>query len=226
MRLNKFIAHSGVASRRKAEELILAGKVEVNGEKVSDLGHVIDEEKDRVKVNGIEIGLASKKIYLALNKPLGYVCSAKNWQGKSVLELIDIPERIYPVGRLDKDSVGLLILTNDGDFAYQLTQAKFQHEKEYEVVFDRELQTEDIKAFESGMDLDGEKVKPIKVRRVRGNKANLILLQGINRQIRHMAEARGYRVNYLKRIRIGKLKLDDLAVGSYRFIKPEDVLGS
>jgi len=224
MRLNKFIAHSGVASRRKADELILAGKVKINGEVVDDLGIIVDEEKDQVEVNGAPINLIDKKIYVALNKPLGYLCSAKNWQGKSVLELIDIPERIYPVGRLDKDSVGLVILTNDGDFAYQLTQAKFLHEKEYEVVFDRLLDKEDIKIFESGMDLDRDKVQPIKVRKVRGNKANLILLQGINRQIRRMAEARGYRVNYLKRIRIGKLELGDLPVGQYRLIKPEDVL--
>lgn len=224
MRLNKFIAQSGVCSRRKADEIILAGKVKINNKVVKDLGVAVDEEKDKVEVNGQIIQPEETKVYLAINKPLGYISGAHTWQGKSVLDLVKIKERVYPVGRLDKDSVGLLILTNDGDFAYKLTHAKFGHEKEYEVVFDKVLKKEDIKIFESGMRLDDEKVQPVKVIKVRGNTANLILKEGINRQIRRMAEARDYRVKYLKRVRIGKLQLGDLKIGEYRQIRPQDVI--
>lgn len=224
MRLNKFIASAGVCSRRKADELISAGKVKINGKIIKELGVAVDEANDEVEVDGKIIKPESAKIYLAINKPLGYISGAHTWQGESVLDLIKIKERVYPVGRLDKDSVGLLILTNDGDFAYKLTHAKFGHEKEYEVVFDKILKKEDIKIFEAGMMLDDEKVQPIKVIKVRGNTANLILKEGINRQIRRMAEARNYRVKYLKRVRIGKLKLGDLKIGEYRAIKPNEVI--
>lgn len=224
MRLNKYIAQSGVCSRRKADELIVAGQVKINGAIVKDLGVAVDEAKDKVEVKGQLIGLEEKKVYLAINKPIGYLSAGKSWQGESVLKLVKVPERVYPVGRLDKDSVGLLILTNDGDFAYNLTHAKFGHEKEYEVVFDDFLSREDIKAFESGMVIDDQKIQPVKVTKVNGNTANLTLKEGINRQIRRMAEARGRKVKYLKRVRIGKLKLGDLKIGEYRAINPKDVV--
>jgi 23S rRNA pseudouridine2605 synthase len=224
MRLNKYIAQSGVCSRRKADELIAAGQVKINGAVVKDLGVAVDETKDKVEVKGQPISLEEKKVYLAINKPIGYLSAAKSWQGESVLKLVKVPERVYPVGRLDKDSVGLLILTNDGDFAYNLTHAKFGHEKEYEVVFDDFLSRDDIKAFESGMMIDDQEIQPVKVTKVNGNTANLTLKEGINRQIRRMAEARGRKVRYLKRVRIGKLKLGDLKIGEYRAIKPSDVV--
>lgn len=225
MRLNKFIAQSGVCSRRKADELILAGKVKVNDKIIKELGLVVDEKIDLVKVNEERIQPETEKICLAVNKPVGYLSSAKTWQGESILNLIKVDQRVYPVGRLDKDSSGLLILTNDGDFAYQLTQAKFGHEKEYEVVFDRNLRPEDIKAFESGMTIDGQKIQPIKVMKVKGNQANLILKEGINRQIRRMAESRRYQVLSLKRIRIGRFLLGDLKEGDSKKINPNNVLG-
>jgi 23S rRNA pseudouridine2605 synthase len=225
MRLNKFIAQSGVCSRRKADELILAGKVKVNDKITKELGIVINEKIDVVKVNEEKIQPEPEKIYLAVNKPVGYLSSAKTWQGESILNLIKLDQRVYPVGRLDKDSSGLLILTNDGDFAYQLTQAKFGHEKEYEVVFDRDLRPEDIKIFQSGMTIDGQKIQPIKVINVKGNQANLILKEGINRQIRKMAESRRYRVLSLRRIRIGRFLLGDLKEGESKKINPSNVLG-
>jgi 23S rRNA pseudouridine2605 synthase len=223
MRLNKFIAQSGVCSRRKADELILAGKVKVNDKIVKELGLVIAENTDVVKVNEERIQPEPEKIYLAVNKPVGCLSSAKTWQGESILNLIKVDQRVYPVGRLDKDSSGLLILTNDGDFAYQLTQAKFGHEKEYEVVFDRDLRPEDIKVFQSGMTIDGQKIQPVKVMKVKGNQANLILKEGINRQIRRMAKSRSYQVLSLRRIRIGRFLLGDLKEGEFKKINPSNL---
>ncbi len=224
MRLNKFIAQSGICSRRKADEMIATGQVKVNNKTIKELGVIIDENKDKVMINDKEIKPEEQKTYLIINKPVGYISSSKTWQGRSVLELIKTTERVYPVGRLDKDSSGLLILTNDGDFAYQLTQAKFGHEKEYEVVFDRELKQEDIKAFQSGMTIEGRKVQPIKVIKIKGDRANLILKEGINRQIRKMAKIRGYQVLNLKRIRIGRFLLGDLKEGEYKKINPQEVV--
>ena len=225
MRLNKFIAQAGVCSRRKADEMILAGKVKVNDKIIKELGTIIEENKDKIKIDNKEINLEEELIYLAVNKPVGYLSSAKTWQGESILNLVKVDQRVYPVGRLDKDSSGLLILTNDGDFAYQLTQAKFGHEKEYEVIFDRDLRPEDIKIFESGMTIDGQKIQPVKVMKVKGNQANLILKEGINRQIRKMAESRRYRVLSLKRTRIGRFLLGNLKEGEYKKINPNNVLG-
>jgi len=148
IRLNKYIAQAGVCSRRKADELIKAGKVKVNGLAAQDLGLVIDENNAAVEIAGKKLETETQKIYLALNKPRGYITSSSGSQGKSVLDLIKIKQRIYPVGRLDKDSRGLLILTNDGDFAYRLTQAKFGHEKEYEVELDRALAKTDAQKIE------------------------------------------------------------------------------
>lgn len=226
MRLNKFIAQAGVCSRRKADELIENGQIKVNGRIVKELGTVINEEKDEIYIGKRKLELARQKAYYALNKPVGYITSATSAQGKSIMELIKmIKERVYPVGRLDKDSRGLVILTDDGDFAYRLTQAKFGCEKEYEVRLDRPLAARDKKIFERGMELDGKKLHPIKVAGgLYGNKANLILKEGVNRQIRRMAEKQGYEVRDLKRVRIGRLKLGNLKEGGYIRINPLDVI--
>jgi pseudouridine synthase len=223
-RLNKYIAQSGVCSRRKADEMIATGKVKINGAIVKELGVTVDEEQDQVEVNGQQLSLQTEKIYLALNKPLGYISGAHTWQGESVLDLVKIKERVYPVGRLDKDSHGLLILTNDGDFAYKLTHAKFGHEKEYKVMFNQPLTLKDIQAMEGGMEIDDQQIQPIKILNIKGSQANLVLKEGVNRQIRRMAEVLGLRVKDLERVRVGKLKLGDLKQGEYRKIKPQDVI--
>ncbi|MFA6228137.1 MAG: pseudouridine synthase [Patescibacteria group bacterium] len=223
IRLNKYIAQAGVCSRRKADELIKAGKVKVNGLAAQDLGLVIDENNAAVEIAGKKLETETQKIYLALNKPRGYITSSSGSQGKSVLDLIKIKQRIYPVGRLDKDSRGLLILTNDGDFAYRLTQAKFGHEKEYEVELDRALAKTDAQKIERGLILDGKKLQPVRIIKQRGNRLTLILKEGVNRQIRRMAEQLDYKVEDLKRIRIGKLKLADLKEGECKKITPEEV---
>ncbi|MFA6594028.1 MAG: pseudouridine synthase [Candidatus Buchananbacteria bacterium] len=224
IRLNKYIAQAGVCSRRKADELIKAGKVKVNGQNVNDLGLVINENNDTVELAGKKLAAETKKIYLALNKPAGYITSSTDSQGKSVLDLVKIKQRIYPVGRLDKDSRGLLILTNDGDFAYRLTHAKFGHEKEYEVELDRPLDKTDAQKIERGLILDGKKLQPVKIVKQRGDQVTLILKEGVNRQIRRMAEQLGYEVKDLKRVRIGKLKLGGLKEGEYKEVKPQEVI--
>lgn len=224
MRLNKYIAQAGVCSRRKADELIKAGQVKVNGQSVTDLGLVIDENNDTVEIAGKKLEAQTQKIYLALNKPMGYITSSTGSQGKSVLDLVKVKQRIYPVGRLDKDSRGLIILTNDGDFAYRLTQAKFGHEKEYEVELDRPLDKAESQKMERGLTLDGKKLQPVRITRQQGNKITLILKEGVNRQIRRMAEQLDHEVMDLKRVRIGKLKLGGLKEGEYKEIKPQEVL--
>ncbi len=224
MRLQKFLALAGVASRRKAEELITNGQVKVDGQKVTELGTSIDEDRAKVEFGGKVWKIKSDLVYFMLNKPVDYITSSTSAQGKSVLDLIKVKERVYPIGRLDKDSRGLLILTNDGELTNKLTQAKFNHEKEYEVILDRELGNQSKRIFEKGMILDEEKLRPVKVVSINGVKVRLILKQGVNRQIRRMAEALGYRVKDLKRIRIGKLNIGNLPEGKWKVIKKEDII--
>lgn len=223
MRLQKFLAESGITSRRKAEELIIKGKIKVNGEVIKRLGTKIDEIRDQIKYNDKIVKLKSNKIYLALNKPVGYISSVSNGQGKSILNLIKIKERIYPIGRLDKDSCGLMILTNDGEMANEITHPKFGKEKEYFVVLDQDLKSEDIKKLEKGMILAGKKLKPVKILSARNKSARLILCEGVNRQVRRMLGRLGYTVVKLKRVRIGKLELKNLKEGSWKKIIPSDI---
>lgn len=223
MRLQKFLAHAGVSSRRAAEELILKGKVKVNGQTIRELGFIVDENNDDIEFNGKNVEIKENKIYLALNKPVGYICSASDQQGKSILSLIKTKERIYPVGRLDKDSSGLIILTNDGDFANSIIHPRYNCEKEYFVVLEHELKPKDIARLESGMILDGKKLKPAKVVSAKSNSARIIIHEGVNRQVRRMLGSLGHNVLKLKRIRIGKLELGDLKEGAYRKIKKENI---
>lgn len=223
IRLQKFLALAGVASRRKAEELIVDGRIKVNGELITELGTKVDES-DKVEYNGKILQIEPNKIYIALNKPVGYISSATSSQGQSVLDLVKTKERIYPVGRLDKDSSGLILLTNDGDFANKITHAKYGCEKEYEVIIDKPFLEIDKKSFESGMKLAGYKLQPVKVTMVDGNKVRLILKEGINRQIRKMMGKCGYNVIDLKRIRIGKLKLSNIKTGQWKIINHKDVI--
>lgn len=224
MRLNRYIAQAGICSRRKADNLIARGSIKINGKTVNSLGIEVDETNDLVECDGKLIKPQEKKIYLALNKPIGYISSSSSAQGKSILNLISLKERVYPVGRLDKDSRGLILLTNDGEFAYKLTQAKFNHEKEYEVTLNRQLRPIDKKKLEEDMILGSEVVKGVKVGRIIGSKVNLILQEGVNRQIRRMMEKIGYEVEDLRRVRIGKFRLGNLPEGKYKEIKLSEVI--
>jgi len=223
IRLQKFLASAGVASRRKAEELIVAGRVKVNGQVVRELGTKVNED-DKVEYDGRLLKTEANKIYIALDKPVGYVSSATSSQGQSVLDLVKVKERIYPVGRLDKDSSGLIFLTNDGDFANRITHAKYSCEKEYEVVINKPFKAIDKKTFENGMKLAGYKLQPVKVVIINDNIVRLILKEGINRQIRKMMGKAGYRIIDLKRIRIGKFKLVDFKIGQWKKINRQEVL--
>lgn len=223
IRLQKFLADAGVASRRKAETLITDGKIKVNGKIITTLGTKVSDH-DEITYQDKTISLPTQKTYLALHKPAGYITSASDSQGQTVMTLVKQKIRLFPVGRLDKDSSGLLIMTNDGEFANKITHAKFGCEKEYFVVLDQDLKSQDIKILERGMTIAGKKLSPVKVANAKNKSARLILKEGINRQIRRALGKLGYTVYRLKRVRIGKLELGELKSGQTKPIKPSDVI--
>ena len=177
MRVQKFLSFAGFCSRRKGEEYIKKGIVKVNG-KTAEIGASVDSEKDRIEVNGKLIKLNGKNIYIALNKPVGYVASCLQPGEKIVLDLINIPQRVYPVGRLDKDSTGLLILTNDGKFHNICLHPSFNHEKEYEVRVAKAITNGALKSMERGLPMMGTKTRPAKIKRTSPKTFNIILKEG------------------------------------------------
>ena len=215
IRINKYIASSGVCSRRKAEEYILAGKVLVNGVVNRELGYKVKEE-DIVVVDGKQISLEENKVYIMLNKPKGYVTTSKEQFGRpSVLDLVKVEERVYPVGRLDMDSEGLLILTNDGEFSNNVIHPTKHISKKYEVVLKENITEVSIKKLENGVDIGGYVTRPAKVEKVTDKKILITIGEGKNRQVRRMIETVDNKVLNLKRIAIGGLKLDKLKSGEY-----------
>lgn len=218
MRLQKFISRAGYCSRRHAEELILSGKVTVNGQIVTQLGTKIDPEKDRVEVEGTRVFPDENLVYIALNKPKGFVTSCSHPGEKIVLDLVNIPQRIYPVGRLDKDSTGLLLLTNDGKLHLKLTHPSFDHEKEYLVTVARPIPDGALKAIESGLKILGTRTRPARVKKISDVRFKIILKEGRNRQIRRMVRKVGSRVTDLKRIRIANIRLGNLPEGKWRYL--------
>ncbi len=224
-RLQKYISQAGIASRRHAEELIVAGKIKVNGKPVTQLGTKVDPSKDQVLVNGKKI-VIQKLIYLVLNKPKRYMTTRHDPERrKTVYELLPVNLRniVWPVGRLDFNTAGLLILTNDGELTQSLTHPSREHEKEYEAVLDKELSAGRIVKMETGMMIDGQMTAPAKVR-TEGNTVYITIHEGRNHQIRKMFGELGYSVRSLKRVRIGKLKIGDLPVGEYRKIAKSDII--
>lgn len=218
MRLQKFISRAGYCSRRHAEELILNGKVTVNGQIVTQLGTKIDPEKDKVEVEGTPVFPEENLVYIALNKPKGFVTSCSHPGEKIVLELVNISQRIYPVGRLDKDSTGLLLLTNDGKLHLKLTHPSFDHEKEYLVTVARPIPDGALKAIESGLKILGTKTRPARIKKISDIRFKIILKEGRNRQIRRMVRKVGSRVTDLKRIRIANIRLGNLPEGKWRYL--------
>jgi len=218
VRLQKWLSESGVCSRRHGENLIRAGRVRVNGEVVTTLGTKVDPEKDRVQVDGRPVGTVSEKIYVALHKPKGYVTSCDHPGQKLVIDLIDLKERIYPVGRLDKDSTGLLLLTNDGRLHHRLSHPSFDHEKEYDVTVDRPIDDGTLRRLAEGVRIIGGMTRPARVRRLAGRRFRIVLLEGRNRQIRRMVKELGYKVKRLKRIRMAHIHLGDLPEGAWRHL--------
>jgi len=218
IRLQKFLSAAGVCSRRKGEEYITAGRVAVNGRIVTELGTRIDPEMDLVQVDGKPVESSQPHLYIALHKPQGYVTSCRHPGEKIVIDLVDIPQRIYPIGRLDKDSTGLLLLTNDGRLHHRLSHPSFDHEKEYEVTTAQTITDGALRKLAEGLPLMGTKTRPAKVRRLSDKKFRIVLKEGRNRQIRRMVRKVGGQVARLKRIRVGNVKLGRLAPGSWRYL--------
>lgn len=227
VRLQKFMAECGVASRRKSEELIEMGKVKVNGH-VAHIGDKINPKKDLVTVRGKKINKVDRMYYIMLNKPRGYVTTVSDELGrKTVMDLIDVKARIYPVGRLDKDSEGSLILTNDGSFANALTHPKHNYAKVYRVTVRPSVNDEILDKLRNGIEIDGRKTAPCDVNIVTEEEGRVvlefILREGRNRQIRKMCEAVNLEVARLKRISIGPVKLGMLQPGKSRELTDNEV---
>lgn len=231
MRINKYIALCGVASRRKAEELILAGKVKVNDNIVKELSYQVDEENDVVKVDDKIIKEENKLVYILLNKPEGYITTVKDqFDRESVLDLVTgIKERVYPIGRLDYETSGLLLLTNDGDLTYKLTHPKHEVDKTYVARVKGKLTPDEIKMFKSGLKIEDYVTAPAKLKVIRyDEKTNVSLLEikiheGKNRQVRKMCKAINHPVLRLKRTAMGKIRIGECEIGKYRYLTEDEV---
>jgi pseudouridine synthase len=251
IRLQKYIASLGVCSRRKAEELILDKKVKLNRKIVEEMGQKVDPQEDRVDVfldkkwlkleSSMSIINENSYVYIILNKPVDYICSNDDFQGKTVLDLLTednamsknkkLTTRVYPVGRLDKDSEGLVLLTNDGELTNRLTHPRYEHEKEYELVIDKILDKNSKKILEGGMFLDKEKTEFVngiqiikEFNKGRRTILNVILKEGKNRQIRKMFGNLGFNLYSLKRVRINKIKLNTLPIGKWKFVNKKEIV--
>lgn len=223
MRLQKYLALCGVASRRRSEELIKEGQITVNNNIIQEMGFIIDPDKDVVKVKGKAVVPEEEKLYIMMNKPTGYVTTVSDQFNRSkVTDLVDVKERVYPVGRLDYNTSGLLLLTNDGDLAYRLTHPKFKVEKVYMAKIKGKPTVGEMKCFEAGLKIEDYITSPAKIRIIRElNQETIVeitIREGRNRQVRKMCDAIGHPVTELKRLSIGELQLGDLPLGKWRYL--------
>ena len=221
MRINKFLSECGFCSRREADRLLEAGKVTVDG-KVASLGSKLVPGQE-VKVDGVLVTKKDRPVILALNKPKGIVCTTAKKEKNNVVDFIDYKSRIYPVGRLDKASEGLLLMTNMGDMVNKIMRARNYHEKEYLVSVDKDITDDFLKRMSEGVPVLDTITRPCEIEKIGRRKFRIILTQGLNRQIRRMCENLGYRVVYLKRTRIMNIKLGDLKVGEYRELTKNEI---
>jgi len=228
-RLQKYLAHAGIASRRTCEEIISSGKVKVNGQVVREMGVKIDPDADAIEVNGKRVEEKEGKIYLLLNKPEGYVTTLRDPQRRpKVVDLVkEIKKRVYPVGRLDFDTEGLLILTNDGEITYSLTHPKHEIGKTYIALVKGLPDKDKIKRFQKGLRLTDGPTAPAKVKFLKKQGSNglleITIYEGRNRQVRRMCETIGHPVIHLKRVSMGFLNLDNLEIGKYRHLTKTEV---
>lgn len=229
VRLQKYLAGAGVASRRKAEELIKQGKVTVNNNVVTELGAKIDPAKDAVKYDGKTVTVQNEKVYILLNKPIGYVTTAKDqFNRDSVLDIIKVKQRVVPVGRLDMYTSGALLLTNDGDFVYQVTHPKHEIEKTYTVTVKGMIQKEAVEQLRSGVKIEDYITRPAKVKILKvdeekkQSRLEITIHEGKNRQIRKMCEAVGYKVLALHRSKIAGVGVKDLPLGKWRYLNEKE----
>ena len=230
IRLQKFLANSGVASRRKCEELILDGKVSVNGQIVKELGTKVNPAVDKVEYCGNPVFSSNKFVYILLNKPIGYVTTAKDqFDRDSVLDLVKVKERVVPVGRLDMYTSGALILTNDGDFVYKVTHPKHEITKTYTATVRGIIENDEVEKLRNGVEIEDYKTRPAKVKILKTDeeknisRLEITIHEGKNRQVRKMCEAVGSKVVALHRSKIGDIGVKDLKLGTWRYLKDFEV---
>ncbi len=230
MRLQKFLAECGVASRRKCEQLIQQGKIKVNGVIVTELGTKVTPKKDTIIYNGKKLEIENNFVYILLNKPIGYVTTAKDqFNRDTVLDLIKIKQRIVPVGRLDMYTSGALLLTNDGQFVYKITHPKHEIEKTYNATVSGIVTNKDIEKLQQGVQIENYKTKPAKAKILKIDKEKnisriqIIIHEGKNRQVRKMCEAIGKKVVALHRSKIGSIDVNDLELGKWRYLTTKEV---
>lgn len=225
LRLNKYLAQQGIASRREADKLIESGLVRLNGEIVTEMGVKVDPDKDKIEVDEKQVRESRELFYIALHKPKGYVCSMKRTESEPdiVTDLVGVGERIYPVGRLDKETTGLLLMTNDGRLVNQIIHPSSESEKEYEVSFYQQIPQGAIRKLEAGVSLNGEQTLPTRVKKIAPAKISIVLKEGKNRQVRRICQKVGFPVKSLKRVRIKSLRLGDLPLGRWRHLTEEEV---
>ncbi|TDL86544.1 23S rRNA pseudouridine(2604) synthase RluF [Vibrio vulnificus] len=221
MRINKFISESGITSRRGADKWIAEGRVTINGT-VAELGSQA-EPGDDVRVDGKPIKVEQQNVYIALNKPIGITSTTEKHIKGNIVDFVNHPLRIFHIGRLDKDSSGLILLTNDGDIVNEILRAENKHEKEYIVTVDKPLTASFINDMSSGVEILDTKTLPCKVEQLTKYTFNITLMQGLNRQIRRMCSALGYEVRDLHRIRIMNIHLDGLAIGQWRDLTEDEL---
>ncbi|MEG0286428.1 MULTISPECIES: 23S rRNA pseudouridine(2604) synthase RluF [Vagococcus] len=221
MRLNKFISESGKASRRGADKLIEEGRVFVNGKRAK-IGTQVNPG-DEVKVDGNQLFIAPRSnVYIALNKPVGITSTTEKKVKGNIVDLVNYPERIFHIGRLDKDSEGLILLTNDGDIVNEILRSEGEHEKEYIVSVDKPITPDFVENMSKGVKILGTKTLPCEVEQLSKYDFKIILTQGLNRQIRRMCEELGYNVYRLQRLRIMNVELGNLPVGQWRYLSKKE----
>ena len=228
MRLNKFLSGAGVASRRHSDELIKQGKICVNGKAVTEMGFEVNEKKDIVTFDGSEVKLPSSFVYYKFNKPRGYVCTASDEKGrKTIFDLIKSDVRLFSIGRLDYDTEGLLLLTNDGEFANKIAHPSFHIEKEYRVTIEGMVLESEMAVLRNGVVVDGERMPSAKIKWLSYEKGftklSVVIDEGQNRQIRRMFEAINRSIKLLKRVRIGRVSLGGLPRGEIKQLKAEEI---
>ena len=221
MRINKYISETGVCSRREADQWIAAGRITINGI-TATLGSQV-AEGDAVYIDGQPIGQKKSRIYIALNKPVGITCTSEPHIKDNIVDFVGHAERIFPIGRLDKDSEGLILLTNNGDIVNEILRVENAHEKEYRVTVDRPITDAFINGMASGVSILGVRTKPCVVKRINPRCFSIILTQGLNRQIRRMCAAFDYRVRRLQRVRIMHIQLGSLKIGQWRNLSDNEL---
>lgn len=229
-RLQKYLAECGIASRRKCEEYILQGKVQVNGKTITELGVKVNPEKDKITFEGKNVKQEERKVYILLNKPIGYVTTSDEQFGRDkVLDLVKVRERVVPVGRLDMYTSGALILTNDGDFVYKVTHPKHEITKTYTVTVKGIIKNEEVEQLRKGVKIDDYTTRPAKVKILKTDeekdisRLEITIHEGKNRQVRRMCESVGRKVIALHRSKIGNIGVKDIELGKWRYLKDFEV---